>query len=249
MFIFKKAVVPFLLPPGVFVLLLMLSGAWFLKKNNFKTGLFNLALGCLMWLMTITPIANGLLRGLESGFSIPEALQGDVIVLLGGGVYDKVPDLSGMGVPSGEAMARVIAAVRLQRQLKVPVIVSGGKVFKHINSEADILKRILVDLGVPYDQIITEDSSRDTLENAKFSKKICEEKGFNRPILLTSAFHLKRAELSFRKAGQQVIPFPAAFKSWKPRQYIWRDYLPGSFKYVRLAIKEYLGLIYTRLTV
>ena len=248
MFIFKKAVVPFLLPPGIFVLLLILSGAWFLKKRNVKAGVFNLALGCLMWLMTITPVSNTLLRGLESDFNIPEAPQGDVIILLGGGVYDKVPDQSGMGVPSGEAMSRVVAAVRLHKKLKVPVIVSGGKVFKQITSEAAIIKRIMVDLGVPFDQIVIEGNSRDTLENARFSIRLCEEKGFNKPVLLTSAYHLKRAELSFRKAGQKVISFPAASKSWELRQYIWLDYLPGSFKYARLAIKEYLGLVYTRLT-
>ena len=248
MFIFKKALVPFLLPPGIFILLLILSGAWFLKKKSFKAGVLNLALGCSMWLVTISPVSNTMLRGLESGFNLTKTLQGDVIILLGGGVYDKVPDLSGMGVPTEDAMSRVVSAVRLQKRLNVPVIASGGKVFEHIAPEAVIVKRMMVDLGVPADRIIVENNSRDTIENAKFSKKICEEKGFKKPILLTSAYHLKRAEMCFRKAGQKPIPFPAGFRSWAPRRYIWLDYLPGSFKDARLAIKEYLGLIYTRLT-
>ena len=127
MFVFKKAVAPFLLPPGIFILLLILSGAWFLKKKKLKAGVLNLSLGCLMWLTTIAPVANSLLRGLESGYDIPETPQGDVIILLGGGVYDQAPDLSGTGVPSEDAMARVVAAVRLQKRLNVPVIASGAR--------------------------------------------------------------------------------------------------------------------------
>lgn len=247
MFLLKKALTPFLLPPGIFILLLFFSGGWFLFKKKIKAGVFNFVIGSLMWLLAITPVSNAMLRGLESGFEIPTHLYGDVIILLGGGVYDKVPDFSGTGAPSSDAFARVVTAARLQKRLNVPVIVSGGQVYRHIAPEAIIIRRFLIDLGVPAKKIIVEDKSRDTLENAKYSNEICKELGYHKPILLTSAYHLKRSILSFKKIGKQVIPFPAVFYSWDFRQYFWMDYLPGSFRYTRMAIKEYFGLIYTKL--
>ncbi|MBW1803888.1 MAG: YdcF family protein, partial [Deltaproteobacteria bacterium] len=54
----------------------------------------------LMWSLSITPTQDVVLRGLEAGFSIPMEARGDVIILLGGGIYDGVPDFSGIGRPS-----------------------------------------------------------------------------------------------------------------------------------------------------
>ena len=118
---------------------------------------------------------------------------GDVIILLGGGVYDGVPDFSGIGRPSDRALPRVITAARLQKRLNLPVIVCGGAVFEKFTKEAPILKRFLTDLGVSEEKIILEDRSRDTHENAKFTAEICSKMGYKRPILVTSAFHLKRS--------------------------------------------------------
>ena len=58
---------------------------------------------------------------------------------------------------------------------------------------------------------------------------------------------MKRAVMSFKKAGMEVVPFPAAYKTWQNRKYGWNDYLPESFDNTQAAIKEYLGLIYTRI--
>ena len=246
MFALKKALTPFLLPPGLFMVLLFLSGLWFLYKKNIRAGGLNFIMGGLMWLLTLTPVSNIMIRGLESGMEIPKHLSGDVIILLGGGGYDKAPDFTGTGSLSSDALARVVTAVRLQKRFNVPIIVSGGQVYKHIAPEAIIIRRFLIDLGVPPDKIIVESKSRDTLENAKYSIQICDTRGYKNPILLTSAYHLKRSILSFKKFGKEVIPFPAIFHSWDGRKYLWIDYLPGSFKYTRIAIKEYLGLIYTK---
>ena len=188
-----------------------------------------------------------MLRGLESNLNLPRNPQGDVIILLGGGVYDKAPDLTGVGVPYQRVQAGIVTAVRLQKRLNVPIIVSGGKVFEFKSAEAPIIKRFLVDLGVSNDQIILEEKSRDTLENAKYTREICRRFSYINPILITSAFHIKRAILSFKKAGLEVIPFPAIFPSWLNKQYHWNDYLPGNFKKASTAIGEYLGIVFYRL--
>ena len=248
MFMFKYAIVAFLLPPGIFITLLILSGIGFFYRKNRKAGGINCLIGCLMWALTTTPISNALLRGLESDFDVPENPQGDVIILLGGGVADGAPDLTGIGAPSEQMIARIVTAVRLQKRLKIPIIISGGTVYKHIKLEAPVVKRFLVDLGVPSDMIIMENKSRDTRENARFSGEICVRSGYIRPLLVTSAFHMKRAVKCFHKAGIAVSPAPAGFKSWPNRRYGWNDYLPGRFTDISIVTREYLGLLFYALS-
>jgi len=134
--------------------------------------------------------------------------------------------------------------VRLQKKLNIPIIVSGTEVSENKVVEDHIVKRFIMDLGVPDEEIIIEDKSRDTFENAKFTQKICARLGFTNPILVTSAYHLKRAIMSFEKSGLDVLPFPARFKSWPEKQYRWTAYLPSDFLTASITIKEYLGLVF-----
>ena len=67
-------------------------------------------------------------------------------------------------------------------------------------------------LHVPDSAIFIENQSRNTIENASFSKKLLEAKHLTPPyLLITSAFHMRRALLIFQKSNIKVIPYPAAF--------------------------------------
>lgn len=246
MFALKKILTAFLLPPGIFIVLLLFSGLWFLFKKNWKAGIINCFLGIFIWLLSISPVADAMLRGLESEFEIPEDPHGDVIILLGGGVYDNAPDLSGIGAPSEDMLGRIITAVRLQKKINVPVIISGGAVFKGRKAEAPIVKRFLTDLGVPDKKIIIEDKSRDTIENARYTAEICKRLGYKKPLLVTSAYHIKRSILSFKRVNIDVIPFPANFKTWEIKKYRWESYLPDSSELEDsyTAMHEYIGLLF-----
>lgn len=243
-FTFKKLLSPFLVPPGIFIALLFATALYFIYKKRRAAGLVNGLLGILLWVAAITPVQEALLRGLEGGFSIPREAKGDVIVLLGGGVYGNSPDLSGVGVPTDNMMGRIVTAVRLQKRLNVPIIISGGAVFEGGKAEAPIVRRFLIDLGVPAGKIIMEDKSRDTIENARYTAALFERHGFKKPLLVTSAFHMKRALLSFRKADVPVTPVPANFKTGSGRTYEWHDYLPHGLGDTTIALKEYLGLLF-----
>lgn len=249
MFMAKKILGPFLLPPGIFIILLIFSGVWFLFKRHWKIGALNCSIGIFIWVLSISPVSDVLLRGLESQFKMPEKPQGDVIILLGGGIYEGAFDLSGIGTPSEEMLGRTVTAVRLQKRLNIPIIVSGGQVFKYMSSDAVIGRRLLIDLGVPPNRIILEDKARDTFENAMYTKEICLKSGFKKPILLTSASHMSRSVLSFKKVGMDVMPFPVNFKTWDNKKYTWDDYLPDpwGFKDTYIAMHEYLGLLFYKL--
>jgi uncharacterized SAM-binding protein YcdF (DUF218 family) len=249
MFFLKKLVTPFILPLGIFILALIFSGALFIFLKRRKIGIFNLTLGLLMWTFCSAPFSNFLIGGLESEFEVSSSVKGDAIILFGGGIIDKVPDFSGYGTPSDGMMGRIVTAVRLQKKLNIPIIVSGGKVYKNWSSEALIVKRFLVDLDVEERQIVIEEKSRDTYENAKYTKEICLRKNYKRPILITSAFHMKRALLSFKKVGFEVIPYPASFKSKNVQDVEWASYLPrsGSLNGTSDAFHEYLGILYYKI--
>ena len=99
MFMVKYALIPFILLPGAFITLLIISGFWFLFGKNRKAGMVNLMIGSLMWLLSTSPVSDAVIKGLEHHFEVPKDPKGDVIILLGGGAYGGVPDLSGIGTP------------------------------------------------------------------------------------------------------------------------------------------------------
>jgi len=247
MFELKKILVPFLLPPGIFITMLIISGLWSLARKYWKIGLINIFIALLMWSLSTTPVSDMLMRGLEADLKIPDNPHGDVIILLGGGVYENVPDLSGIGSPREDMTGRILTAVRLQKRLNVPIIISGGAVFKGQKAEAPIIKRFLVDLGVPEGKIIVEDKSRDTFENANNTKKICKQKGYSKVMLVTSGLHMKRSVLSFEKVDMKVTPVPANLRTSAGKIYQWYDYLPESFGNSAFAMHEYLGLLFYKI--
>ena len=239
-------ITPLLLPPGCLILLLIACAVFQLRRRRRATAAAFLLPALLLWALSSSLVSDPLMASLERGLTIPAHPQGDVIVLLGGGVYGNVPDLSGRGAPSEYMMARMVTALRLQRRLGVPVLVTGGAVYANGTPEAPIVKRFLVDMGVPPDMVLLEDKSRDTIENARFSKKIVEEKGFKKLILVTSAFHMRRSIEAFRKAGLEVIPVPSSFRTATDRSLGWADYLPGAdaLDTTAIVLHEYLGMIY-----
>jgi uncharacterized SAM-binding protein YcdF (DUF218 family) len=244
MFVIKKVLGAFLVPPGIFVSLLVLSGILAIRRQKFRAGGLCWLLAFVIWLSSIVPTAHGLLRGLESSFQLPKTFQGDVIIVLGAGTLQGVADLSGKGFPDGDTLARLVTAIRIQQRLKVPLLISSGQVYPDEVAGAAVARRILLDLGIPEDQIITEEKSRDTAENAVYSKAICDQRGFTHPLLVTSALHLSRALLAFKRAGLDVTPVPADFKTIAHPSYGWHDYLPSAdaMRGAASALHEYLGL-------
>lgn len=250
MFTLKKIVAPFLLPPGLFILAIVLVSLLMVYRKRWKLGVVNLTVGLLLWALSTVPAANFLLQGLESDVSFPANPSGDVIILLGGGIIDRVPDLTGTAVPTPLMMGRIVTAVRLYQRLRLPIIVTGGRVFDDgALAEAPVVRRFLVDLGVPEKMVTLEDRARDTAQNARLTAAICRQLGFSRPILLTAAYHLKRAGMAFDAAGMKYTPFPAYFLGSRNTPFTWRHLLPQAsvFSASANALHEYLGILYYRM--
>ncbi len=245
-FIAKKIAGHFVALPGILIAILLLGGLWGLYRGRLERSLSYLVVGGILWGLSLGPTADMAYRGLESGLHIPEAPSADVIIMMGGAIQEGSPDITGTGIPTDGSWNRLVTTARLQKRLNTPVILSGGRVYEDEDAMGPVYKRMLVDLGVPESQILLEGDSRDTIENALFSKAICEEKGFERPIVVTSAAHMKRTLLSFEKVGLAVRPFPCGFITWSGKTYRWPDYLPGNYAALSTALHEYLGLLFYR---
>lgn len=109
---------------------------------------------------------------------------------------------------------RLLQTIDLYNRQKISkIIVSGGSghlLYKD-RTEATFIKKYLVGIGIPTDDIIFESRSRNTYENAKFTKELLDENSINNEIILiTSSLHMKRASATFKKQGIQLIEYPTS---------------------------------------
>ncbi len=208
---FLKFGASFVLPPGIFFLLfaLLAYAAWKRGERFAAKGIVLLTL--VFYVLSTGFVAERLAESLEGVYSPPETPQGDVVVMLGGGAFSDAPDVDGEGALTASPSARLLTAVRLSRKLDLPILVSGGQVFQESGKEALLAKRILMSLGVPEENIIVESESQNTTQNAAFSVPLLRERGLTHPILVTSAFHMRRAVLNYEKLGMEVVPYPTDY--------------------------------------
>ena len=111
-------------------------------------------------------------------------------------------------------------------------------------SEAELLRDWLRSRGLPANRVLAEPGSRNTAENARESAAIARKRGWKKVILITSAFHMRRAELCFRRVGLATIPYPADYLANRiaPGPEAFFPTSAGLIKST-IAVKEYLGLI------
>ncbi|SHJ52673.1 YdcF family protein [Propionispora hippei] len=250
MFIYiYKFLVSFIMPPGILILAMLAITIYLAKKREQAAKWLGLLTLFFYFLSTLF-VGNLLLKTLEIRFVPPENPTGDVIVMLGGGATFGTPDINGTGQLSGNAANRLLTAARLQKGLGIPVILSGGQVFDDSGREAVIGKRILTGIGVPENEILIDDTSLNTEQNAHNVRGILMEKGFKKPILVTSAFHMERSVLNFAKEGIAVIPYPSDYLVSIGGNSIYVNNLVPSaegLRYSYIALHEYLGIVAVKL--
>ncbi|PWK77641.1 uncharacterized SAM-binding protein YcdF (DUF218 family) [Mucilaginibacter oryzae] len=150
------------------------------------------------------------------------------------------------------AADRFIQGLRLQRTGQVgKILITGGNglLIPSGYREADWVRQQYIDLKVPDSCLLVEDKSRNTIENAAFTKALLQKQKLQGPYLLvTSAFHMRRSVMIFKKQGIDVIPYPCNFSS-KQLSISVDDLLPntGALAGWGLYIKEVIGYSVTRL--
>jgi len=236
MFFLKKVISYFILPPGIYVIAFILI--FFLSKQKLLRR-FALLCALSLYLISVEPVKDILIYPLENYYKAPKVLAGDAVVVLGGGVYNN-------GRLKASSFKRLITGFLIYRELKKPIILSGGAAISTI-PEAKVMKELLKSFGVPERDIFADVKSRDTFENAKYVKELCQKIGCGKIILVTSGFHMPRAVGVFKKAGLNVVPYPTDLK-FEGRYNVYSFFPKYSVFYdSSIAIREYIGLLFYKL--
>ncbi|REC61697.1 YdcF family protein [Chryseobacterium pennae] len=203
--------------PYFLVFLAVVIIALLRRKNKSKKWRIGILITTVLMIIFI---GNGFLGKLTSAYlqknylHTPEmkaaAVQNPIIVVLGGGVVDidhteKVHTMS---------YSRMVTAYQLyheyQKKNQPCTILISGKGRGHI-SEAELFREDFKKMGVPDSDIIKEDKSMNTYQNAKFSSEILKKMGNTSLYLVTSGFHMKRSVALFKTFGLKPIPQASDF--------------------------------------
>ncbi len=248
-----KTLCLFILPLGFCLGLLVLAGLLRLTRFKAISGWLAALSGLVLWVCSMPIMAGWLMSGLEQQY--PALRLADTrphagAIILGGMVSQPLPPRSYLDM--GDAIDRLWHGVRLYRAGKAKtLIVAAGNVgwLEATASEADLLKGLLIDWGVPAEAILIESASRTTYENARNLKPLLAGKVQGPLLLVTSAGHMPRAVAVFAKAGIAVTPSPTDFRNAGTRAPGLLDFLPRvkALDDTSRALWEWLGLFYYRL--
>lgn len=219
----------------------------------------------LLYVASIGIVTDRVMGSLERAItpaSVAQLTTAQAVVVLGGGVISQSPaertlqELDGEPVVgrgaaslSPEAESRLLYGVRLARRLRVPLVVSGGRVLaaEEVPPEAEVAAALARDLGISHEMIRVEAASRTTAENARFTAERFE---FQRVAVVTSAYHMRRALLAFTREGLTPLPAPAAYRrDQRPLRAIM--FMPGAtnLRDTATVLRERIGFLWYRLTI
>jgi uncharacterized SAM-binding protein YcdF (DUF218 family) len=191
------------------------------------------------------------LRPLEERFPRPAALPDRVagVIVLGGSVD---PELAAIRdeASTNERAERLHALLRLARLYpEARLVFTGGSALLAgaTASEADVARRYIAEAGLDPARVLFETRSRNTRENALYSKELANPSPGETWLLVTSAAHMPRSVGIFRGVGWPVTAWPVDYQTSGKLELSL--YLNASDRLLDLdiAAHEWLGLVYCRL--
>jgi uncharacterized SAM-binding protein YcdF (DUF218 family) len=207
----------------------------------------------LLVIAGLSPLGNALILPLEDRFPPWNPSHGapDGIVVLGGAISPGVSEARN-AIALDEAAERITATAELARRYPdARIIFSGGSgsLLEREGPEAPFAVRQLMALGVAHDRITAEEQSRNTIENAVFSRLIANPKPGERWLLVTSAYHMPRAVAAFRAAGFPIEPYPVDWHTRGAADLLWPfPVFWWGLQRTDTAVHEWIGLVIYRIT-
>ncbi|MBI1867611.1 MAG: YdcF family protein [Methylocystis sp.] len=254
MFFILSKIFDFLLAPAHLGLFVTGLGTALCFTRFARGGRRLAALGAFaLLIMSFSPLGYFIAMPLENRFPpAPDDIgPPDGIVVLGGSIDEDLSMLRGR-TTFNDAAERLTAAVALARRFPVARLVFTGGAAKlggSSFSEAEAAGRFWRDMGIGRERIICEARSRNTWENALFTRDLVKPQPGERWLLVTSAMHMPRSIGIFRQVGFPVIAYPVDYHTGG-RWFEWSlpRKAPDALKIVDLAAHEWFGLLAYRLT-
>lgn len=195
----------------------------------------------------LSPLGNLLIIPLEERFprASPDPAPTGVVVL--GGAFDTVVAGSRQEVALTDAAERMTVVAELaQRWPDAKIVFSGGSgaIIYGGATEADLAGRMFDSFGVARERVVLEGRSRNTVENARFTRELVTPKAGERWLLVTSAYHMPRAVGCFRRVSFEVEAWPVDHRTRGPED-VRRPFLSVSagLRRTDVAVREWVGLV------
>jgi uncharacterized SAM-binding protein YcdF (DUF218 family) len=205
--------------------------------------------GSLLAFCALTPFCVVLIRPLEDRFparSFDEIENPTGIIALGGALNASLTRARGP-IALGSSGARVTEALAMAFHFpNARLVFSGGSgdLLGGGISEGEVAEDFFSELGLARERLMVERKSRNTFENAQFTRALVRPKPGDVWVLVTSAFHMPRAVAAFESAGFNVTPCPVDYYTFGDPLDYW-TYTLAPFRALPLidtAVKEWVGL-------
>src|SRR6185295_3762613 len=201
--------IKYLVIPPVSLFILIAVG-WLLARRWRRTGRTIMALSFATLVLLCLPVVSGwLMYPLQSYPALdPDRIPPGVgaIVVLSAEMQGVAPEY-GVDIPGPLGLERIRYGAWLHKRTQLPILVSGGRVVPWTTPLARQMRQILVDeFGVPVRWV--EDRSIDTHENAARSAELLKRDGISSVLLVTHAWHMRRAMAVFQAAGLAPVAAP-----------------------------------------
>jgi len=243
--IYLHKILPLIFSPLFFILSIIIFGIIIGSKKTSFVGVVILVI-CSM------PIVSGkMIAYLESDYELnrPSEIDAANAIVVLSGMVKTIKTKDSLDYEWSEAVDRFFAGIDLFRLNKAPTLIfTRGKVPWSIGlPEGEFLREEAIKLGIPKKDILLTENVENTDQEAKAIKKLFS---IDNPkiILVTSAFHMPRAQLVFEAAGINVIPFPVDFKTGAGKL-TFMSFIPSavSFASTNFFVREMIGRTYYNL--
>lgn len=254
----------FVAQPSTLIWLLLLAGLWRAYRSSSAhargavatgrrrpPGVRSIGVAALVLLVAgITPLSSWLLSPLEERFPRIDVSDGSRdyagIIVLGGG-EDGRASVDRRQLHLNEAGERITEGAVLAKRLpEARLIFTGGvaALVKDVPGGAAAVGTFWEAMGIPAARIVIEHRSRNTIENAVFTRDLLEPKPGERFLLVTSAAHMPRSMGIFRKAGFDVVAYPTDYRTAFPEDALSPfGSIPAGLKRLDEGTKEWFGLL------
>jgi uncharacterized SAM-binding protein YcdF (DUF218 family) len=202
----------------------------------------------LLAIAGLSPLGNALILPLEERFPPWDASRGAPTGIISlGGAFDTVVSPVRHEVALNEAAERLTAMAELARRYpEARIAFSGGsgRLIYDGATEAELAARLFESFGIARERIALEGQSRDTDENARFTKDLLQPKPGERWLIVTSAHHMPRSIGTFRGAGFPVEAFPVDYRT-RGAVDLLRPFatLGDGLRRTDTAVREWVGLM------
>ncbi|RYE24103.1 MAG: YdcF family protein [Sphingobacteriales bacterium] len=224
MFFFLSKMLVYLLYPLSWVLVLLLCALIFKKKRKF----FNIAALVVFLIFSNGFLLNKVCYAWDiAPVELPAGSKYNCAIILGG-FQSEDKNEKGYFNTSADRFIQTLKLYKEGYVSKIMVTGGSGKLGKTTLQYSSWAKDQFVACGVPAQDIFVEDESRNTFENAQYSKRVLDAAGIKPPyVLVTSASHMRRAQWVFEHEKMQVVPFPCNYTHGRDDWYLG-DFFPNS---------------------